>query len=141
MAIAPSKLGRFVVREGFSWPTHPAEAAQDFATADEALVRRLREAGLVRTEATDDEIAGTFQDARSEHAIGGYSTFNSPHERVRVFLAPYLTPEGLRWAEPLRSLDLPEDDAGPLVVPPPPVTLPELDSEREVPSWWKFWRR
>jgi len=124
MAIAPSKLGRFVVQEGFSWPTNQLAAPREFGTADETLVRRLRETGLVRPEATDGEVAETFRAARSEHAAGGYSPFNSPNERVRVFLEPYLTKKGREWAEPLKSLDLPDDDSG-----------------REALSWWKFWKR
>jgi hypothetical protein len=124
MAIAPSKLGRFVVQEGFSWPTNHLAARREFGTADETLVRRLRETGLVRPEATDGEVAETFRAARSEHAAGGYSPFNSPNERVRVFLEPYLTKKGREWAEPLKSLDLPDDDSG-----------------REPLSWWKFWKR
>jgi hypothetical protein len=34
--------------------------------------------------------------------------FNSPEERVRVFLAPFLTEKGGRWAVPLESLELPD---------------------------------
>ena len=124
LAIAPSKLGRFVVQKGFSWPTNKPAAPRDVGAADETLVRRLREARLVRPEATDGEVAETFQAARSEHAAGGYSPFNSPNERVRVFLGPYLTQKGRQWAEPLKSLDLPDDDSG-----------------REAQSWWKFWKR
>lgn len=111
MAIAPSKLGRFVAQEGFSWPTSEAAAPRDFGAADETLVRGLRERGLVRPGATDDEVAETFRAARREHAAGGYSPYNSPEERVRVFLEPHLTPKGRQWAEPLRSLRLPDDDS------------------------------
>jgi hypothetical protein len=124
MAIAPSKLGRFVVENGFSWPSNPTVAPQDFDAADETLVRRLRQSGLVRPDATDSEVAATFLAARREHAAGGYSPFNSPNERVRVFLGPYLTLKGRRWAEPLTSLNLPDDDSG---------TAPR--------SRWKFWQR
>ena len=94
MAIAPSKLGHFVLQEGAS---------------DDFLLRRLRETGLVRSDATDADVKATFQAARAEHAAGGYSPFNSPHERVRVFLGPYLTEKGRRWAEPLNSLSLPDE--------------------------------
>ena len=124
MAIAPSRLGRFLVQEGFSWPMNQLSAPRDGAAADEALVRRLRETGLVRPESTDGEVAETFIAARSEHAAGGCSLFNSPNERVRVFLEPYLTKKGREWAEPLKSLDLPDDDSG-----------------REGGSSWKFWKR
>lgn len=118
MAIAPSKLGRFVVQEGFSWPTNQSAAQRDFGVADEILVHRLRKTALVRPEVTDREVAEAFRAARSEHVAGDYSEFNSPNERVRVFLAPYLTKKGRAWAEPLTSLGLPDDD-----------------------SWWKFWKR
>lgn len=94
MAIAPSKLGSFVAREGSS---------------DRALLRRLRECGLVDPDATDAEVVAAFQAARDEDAAGGHSPFNSPHERVRVFLGPYLTEKGTRWAEPLKSMHLPDD--------------------------------
>lgn len=94
MAIAASKLGLFVLREG---------------TSDDLLLVRLRETGLVRADVTDDDVKATFQAARDEHAAGGYSPFNSPHERVRVFLRPYLTEKGRQWAEPLRSLNLPDE--------------------------------
>ena len=124
MAIAPSKLGEFVIQEGFSWPTDQLTPPRDFGAADETLARRLRETGLIRAEATDGEIVATFRAARHEHAAGGYSPFNSPHERVRVFLEPYLTKKGQKWAEPLVSLHLPDDDSG-----------------SEAPSWWKFWKR
>lgn len=53
MAIAPSKLGR-VVSELFD--------------SDEALVRRLRETGLVKADVSDADIRATFQKARAEHA-------------------------------------------------------------------------
>lgn len=94
MAIAPSKLGLFVLKEG---------------TSDDVLLVRLRETGLVRGDVTDDDVKATFQAARDEHAAGGYSPFNSPHERVRVFLSSYLTEKGRQWAEPLRSLNLPDE--------------------------------
>lgn len=126
MAIAPSKLGRFVLQEGFSWPSEESATPRDFGEADEILVRRLRETGLVCPDAASDEIGKTFRAARSEHAAGGFSQFNSPQERVRVFLKPYLTPKGQRWAEPLSSLDLPDEDA---------------QGRSEAPAWWKFWKR
>jgi hypothetical protein len=99
MAIAPSKLGRFVAQEGFSWPTSQMAVPADFGAADETLVRRLRDTGLVGPEATDNALIETFRAARSEHAAGDYSPFNSPEERVRVFLQPYLTKKGREWAE------------------------------------------
>jgi hypothetical protein len=122
--IAPSKLGRFVSHEGFSWQTSQEAAPTDFDATDETLVRRLREMGLVRPEVNDAEIVETFRAARTEHAAGGYSHFNSPDERVRVFLQPYLTRKGRKWAEPLKSLELPDDD-----------------TEKAAHSWWQFWKR
>src|SRR5574339_289244 len=112
MAIAPSKLGGFVVQEGFCWPTSKSVAPRDSSASDETLARRLRETGLVRGNVTDAEITETFQAARREHVAGGYSPFNSPNERVRVFLQPYLTKKGRQWAEPLKSLNLRDDDSG-----------------------------
>jgi len=55
MAIAPSKLGR-VVSELFD------------SDADEGLVRRLRETGLVKEDVSDADRRATFQRAREEHA-------------------------------------------------------------------------
>lgn len=96
MAIAPSKLGQLVSRQ--------------FWNADEALLRSLRAAGLVRPDAADDELIAVFRRARQEHdAIPeGARAFNSPEERVRVFLEPYLSDKGRKWAVPLESLDLPD---------------------------------
>ncbi len=95
MAIAPSKLGRLVAADWHS---------------DGALVQKLRATGLVRDDATDDDLQATFKHARDEHAAlrPGDRRFNSPNERVRVFLAPFLTKKGNDWAEPLKSLELPD---------------------------------
>ena len=94
MAIAPSKLGEFVMQQWMS---------------DDALLRSLRESGLVRRSAPDDELTAVFRHAREEdEAIPEQErAFNSPHERVRVFLQPYLTAKGRAWAVPLKSLDRP----------------------------------
>jgi hypothetical protein len=124
MAIAPSKLGRFVRQEGFSWPTSNSAAPQDYSASDDTLVRRLRETGLLRWSVSADEVAETFRAARLEHVNGGCSPFNSPHERVRVFLEPHLSAKGRRWAVPLDSLALPDDE-----------------ERSEGRSWWKFWKR
>ena len=96
--IAPSKLGGLVSQE---WPS------------DDALLLKLRQLRLVRPEASDEDLKGTFTRAREEHPAlpPGVREFNSPNERVRVFLAPFLTRKGARWAVPLRSLE----------------------------PWWKFW--
>jgi len=98
VAIAPSRLGRFVLQE---W------------NSDEALVRRFREACLVRQDASDSDLHAILTRAQEEHAAlpQGQRAFNSPHERVRVFLAPFLSKKGRAWAEPLSSLK----------------------------PWWKFW--
>ena len=125
MAIAPSKLGQFVLREGFSWPRSESAFPEDYTASDDRLVLRLRETGLVRADVTDAEVAETFQAARREHAAGGYSLFNSPHERVRVFLKPHLAAKGRQWAVPLDSLTLPDDE----------------DEGNETRAWWKFWER
>ena len=99
MAIAPSKLGRLIADE---W------------ASEETLVRALRAKGLIKRRVSDGQIIDTFRQAREEHERidEGMRMFNSPNERVRVFLAPHLTWRGRRWAEPLVSLR---------------------------PPWWKFW--
>ena len=113
MAIAPSKLGRLV------W---------DNRGSDDVLVRRLRDAELVRPDASDEELTETFVRAREEDAALASSErpWNSPEERVRVFLAPYLTAKGHAWAVPLKSLDL-FDEADDLLQ---PLTQPESDDRR-----------
>jgi hypothetical protein len=100
MAIAPSKLGEFV--------------DQAWKSADE-LISQLRERGLVREVANDDQLRATFERARAEHRAlpDDDWEYNSLEERVRVFLAPFLTTKGAQWAVPLDSLDLPDDEKGP----------------------------
>jgi hypothetical protein len=97
MAIAPSKLGEFV------W--HQQRDGAD------SLVRRLRGSGLVRLDASDDELTAVSRRAQQEHDSLPESSrsYNSPHERVRVFLAPYLSDKGRKWAVPIESLHLPDD--------------------------------
>jgi hypothetical protein len=97
MAIAPSKLGQLVAKE---WDS------------DEALIRRLRDAGLIREDATDADLLATFRRAREEDAAlpAGERQYNSANERVRVFLGPFLTKKGSNWAVPLKSLELSDDD-------------------------------
>ena len=96
MAIAPSKLGRLVGEGGRS---------------DGELLQRLRELGLVNPTTSDSDLLETFRRAREEHLALSEEVrlFNSPHERVRVFLEPYLTDKGRKWAEPLNSLKLPDE--------------------------------
>jgi hypothetical protein len=95
MAIAPSKLGRLIASE---WQS------------DEGIIRRLRENALVAVDVADSALLAAVTKARKEH-IALDNPFNSPNERVRVFLNPYLTEKGQRWAVPLDSLNEPDDDA------------------------------
>jgi hypothetical protein len=96
VVIAPSKLGKLVSE---TW------------TTDAELLARLRRHALVRDTVTDAELLAAFTKARLEHVqLEGMSRFNSPQERVRVFLQPFLTEKGLVWAAPLDSLALPDDD-------------------------------
>ena len=90
--IAPSKLGGLVARE---W------------RSDDALLQKLRRLRLVRREVSDEDLKRTFGRAREEQLAlsPDEREFNSPEERVRVFLCPFLTPKGARWAVPLRSLE------------------------------------
>ena len=71
----------------------------------------VHEVGLVSSDASDNELTAVFRKARDEHLAipEGARAFNSPHERVRVFLEPYLTDKGRHWAVPLDSLDLPDE--------------------------------
>lgn len=100
MAIAPSRLGR-LIRERI-WG------------ADADLLRHLRIAGLIRRGVPDGEVIAVFEMAREEHRElpEDVQAFNSPEERTRVFLEPYLSSKGKKWAVPLDSLK---------------------------PPWWKFW--
>lgn len=109
MAIAPSKLGEFVFQNGFSWPRNHL-ATLDYDNADTILVQRLREARLIRPAVTDAEVIATFRAVRDEHVAMRYYRFNSPQERVRVFLSQYLTRKGQKWAVPIDSLEIPDDD-------------------------------
>jgi hypothetical protein len=105
MAIAPSKLGRLIREE---WQS------------EERIIDRLRDSGLVKERATDDDLRTSIRRAIDEHAAfpPGQREFNSPEERVRVFLARFLSRKGKKWAVPLVSLELPDDDR----------------------PWWKFWK-
>jgi hypothetical protein len=110
MAIASSKLGRIIAEHWHS---------------DESVVQQLRGAGLVRDDAADEDLRAAFSRAREEDAAlpPGQREYNSPNERARVFLAPFLNDEGRRWAVPLDSLNLADDDR------------PGTRS-----TWWRFWR-
>jgi hypothetical protein len=86
MAIALTELGRLLGRD---------------LDSDDSLVRKLRDAEVVRSDVSDDELTATFARARREHAAldDEDQLFNSPEERVRVFLAPYLNAKGRGWAQ------------------------------------------
>ena len=111
MAIAPSKLGELV---------------DDYWHSDDALVQRLRESRLVTEDVSDNDLRATFRMAREEDSALSPDERgdNSPHERVRVFLAPFLSDKGRRWAVPLESLQLPDDDGQP-------------SQSRPRSPWWK----
>jgi hypothetical protein len=103
MAIAPSRLGRFALEHN-----------------GDALVHGLRAEGLVRPDVTDEEILAAETRALVEHEAldEDRQLFNSPHERVRVFLEPLLSAKGRKWAEPIKSL-----------------------RDESPPPWWNFWGR
>lgn len=109
MAIAASKLGQLIAKE---W------------SAEDSLIRSLRDKGLVRPDIPDILLVATVQQAREEHEAipEGQRAFNSPNERVRVFLDPYLTKKGRRWAVPIDSLALADDES------------------MNHAAWWQFWR-
>ena len=90
MAIAGSKLGRLI--------------AAHLHDADASFVRVLRDARLVRPSAGDAAVL----EARRRALAEPQSTFDSPHERVRVHLGPHLSVKGRAWAVPLDSLRLPD---------------------------------
>lgn len=109
MAIAPSKLGRFVDQEGFSWPTNQLAAPRDFGAADETPVRRLRETGLVRPEATDSAVAETFRAQFGGHRAARVSSAPRVSETIatseeREANADHLPPSGSGQGHPLASL-------------------------------------
>lgn len=96
--IASSKLGNLVGRHWHS---------------EALLIRLLRERQLVRSEVSDMLLTMVITQAREEHQAmsDGQQMFNSPDERTRVFLEPYLTRKGRRWAVPLTSLTLDDDES------------------------------
>ena len=99
--IAPSRLGDLVARH---WHDHDSGYA--------GLISELRSRQLVRDDTGDEQLRATFERARAEDAALDEDdrAYNSPHERVRVFLQPYLTGKGGRWAVPLDSLSIRDDD-------------------------------
>ena len=114
MAIAPSQLGRLV---------------EEHWQSDEVLVQQLRKNELVREDAPDRDLHAILRMAREEHAAlpSDEQEYNSPNERVRVFLAPFLTNKGSRWAVPLASLNVQDDDK-------------ERSQSAARSPWSKFWR-
>ena len=127
MSVASSKLGLLIAQEWHS---------------DEALVRRLREAGLVRQDASDDDLHTTFRKARDEDSalpLPGQREYNSPNERVRVFLAPFLSKKGrigLCRSNPL-SCKTTMVILGPAVDSRPDVAGGTVQSDKPV-SWYSF---
>ena len=85
-----------------------SRAFREEGTSDDRLILRLRELGLIKQDVSNLDLIAVFEMARSEHAAlpAEMQSFNSPHERVRVFLAPHLSAKGLRWAVPLESLKI-----------------------------------
>jgi hypothetical protein len=96
--IAPSKLGDLVARY---WRDHDD-------SGDAPLMSQLRSRQLVRDDVGDKQVRAAFERARAEDAAlaDADRPYNSPEERVRVFLEPYLTLKGRRWAVPLDSLHI-----------------------------------
>jgi hypothetical protein len=85
MATPPTKLSTFV---GSLW------------TSDEALLMFLRDAGLLRPDASNDALMAGFRRAR-ETAVS--SSFGSSRdERVLAFLGPHLSDKGCEWSKPER---------------------------------------
>ena len=84
--IAPTPLGGLIARE--------------WQTSDDALVGQLRALRLVREDVSDEDLHATFRRAREENAALSPEErlFNSPNERVRVFLDPFLSAKGKAWA-------------------------------------------
>jgi len=127
MAIAPTKLGGFVSREGAS---------------DDILLRRLREERLVRPEVADADITATFQAARDEHEAGGRSPYNSPEERVSLFLQPYLTDKGRIWADYFASQQMAEGSNGERIQSTVRQPVAIVTRARSTPrKWWWRWAR
>ncbi len=124
MAIAPSKLGRLVAE---CW------------SSEDAFIRGLRGAGLIKQGVSDEDIVSALKTARQEDEAlpEGQREYNSPHERVRVFLGPYLSTKGQQWAVPLDSLKI-RDDLQPVVAPDSAVSSTSQPAANRKP-WWRFW--
>jgi hypothetical protein len=124
MAIAPSKLGRLVA---------------DCWSSEEAYVRGLRGAGLIRQDVSDEDLLLALEAARREDEAlpEGQRLCNSPNERVRVFLGPYLSTKGQEWAVPLDSLDIPDDQQVVVAAGSDVSSMPQPAAIRR--PWWRFW--
>ena len=91
MAPPPTRLSRFV---GSLW------------TSDEALLMFLRDAGLLRPDASNDHLMAGFREAREtearrpEASPGLGSASRDP--RVLAFLTPHLSDKGRAWSRPER---------------------------------------
>jgi hypothetical protein len=74
MAIASSKLGRVI--------------AECMYSGGDALVHRLRQDDLVRTDVSNEYLIAALDRALEEHAAIAQAVraFNSPNERVRLFV-------------------------------------------------------
>ena len=124
MAIAPSKLGRLVA---------------DCWSSEDAFIRGLRGAGLIKPDVSDEDLVSALEAAKQEDEAlpDGQREFNSPEERVRVFLGPYLSTRGQQWAVPLDSLEIP-DDPQPEVAPDSAASSTSKAAADRRP-WWRFW--
>jgi hypothetical protein len=124
MAIAPSKLGEFVAAR---W------------NSEDAFLRGLRATGLVKPNVPDRALAQALAAAKQEHRNlpEPQRMFNSPHERVRVFLAPLLSNKGRQWAVPGESLKLPDEAEAWAEAEAVGATHSSVASP--VKRWWRFW--
>jgi hypothetical protein len=99
MAMPASRLLRFVAS---AW------------TSDEALLVLLRDSGLVKPDASNDELMAGFRKVREEYtALPEGPHFGSREGSVVGFLQRYLSDKGREWAVPPWA-------------------------ERQRP-WWRFW--
>jgi hypothetical protein len=85
MASPPTKLSSFVCS---LW------------TSDEALLMFLRDAGLLRPDASNDDLMAGFRKAREADASRGFAP--SRDQRVLAFLEPHLSNKGHAWSKPER---------------------------------------
>lgn len=71
--------------------------------SDDALLLKLRQLRAVRCEVSDEDLKGAFGRAREEDSAlpPSLREFNSPNERVRVFLGQFSTRKCARRAVPL----------------------------------------